>query len=147
VEPSLGPVPRVLLVAQPEVAALPNLPNALVEADVVATVLPSQCMIQKPDSRMTSVHEVVEALGNVNILHLACHAHQDQHNPLSSGFDICHERLTLGKLMQVDMPHAQLAYLSACESAAMDETRPDEGVNLADTMLFVGFKSVIATMW
>jgi CHAT domain-containing protein len=49
--------------------------------------------------------------------------------------------------MRVNTAHAQLAYLSACESAGMDESRPDEGLNLAGTMIFLGFKSVIATMW
>jgi CHAT domain-containing protein len=49
--------------------------------------------------------------------------------------------------MHVRIPNAKLAYLSACESAGMDESRPDEGLNLAGAMIFAGFKSVIATMW
>jgi CHAT domain-containing protein len=81
------------------------------------------------------------------VLHLACHAHQDPHDPLESGFDLPGGRLTLSQLMKLNLPEAQLAYLSACESAAVDENQPDEAMNLAATMLFVGFKSVVATMW
>jgi CHAT domain-containing protein len=49
--------------------------------------------------------------------------------------------------MRMNMPNAQLAYLSACESAGVDGSRPDEGLNLAGGMIFAGFKSVIATLW
>jgi CHAT domain-containing protein len=49
--------------------------------------------------------------------------------------------------MQLHLPNAELAYLSACETASTDEYQPDEAMNLAATMLFVGFKSVVATMW
>lgn len=37
--------------------------------------------------------------------------------------------------------------LSACETATGDSEQPDQAVHLAAAMLFVGFRSVIATMW
>jgi CHAT domain-containing protein len=49
--------------------------------------------------------------------------------------------------MHLHIPNGQLAYLSACESAAADANQPDEAVNIATAMLYVGFKSVIATLW
>lgn len=78
----------------------------------------------------------------MHVLHLACHARQDQDNPLDSGFELKDGRLTLGQLMQVSMPHAQFAFLSTCESAGMDHSRPDECLNLAGAMIFAGFRSV-----
>lgn len=93
------------------------------------------------------VHLALSSVKSASVLHLACHGCQDQDNPLNSGFELQDGRLTLGDLMRVDTPHAQLAYLSACQSAGMDASRPDESLNLAGAMLFVGFKSVIATMW
>jgi hypothetical protein len=94
-----------------------------------------------------TVNDAVEGAMNADILHLACHGHQDQNSPLDSGFDLKDGRLKLNKLMRMNMPNAQLAYLSACESAGVDGSRPDEGLNLAGGMIFAGFKSVIATLW
>lgn len=81
-----------------------------------------------------------------NVVHIVCHGHQDQDNLLISGLNLQDGQLTLGQLMRVNMPHAQLAYLRACESAGMDESSPDEGLNLAGVMIFTGFMSVIATI-
>jgi CHAT domain-containing protein len=50
-------------------------------------------------------------------------------------------------LIELNLPHAVLAYLSACETAKGDERAPDQAVHLAASMLFCGFRSVIATMW
>jgi CHAT domain-containing protein len=41
----------------------------------------------------------------------------------------------------------KLAFLSACETAKGDEKSPDEAMHLAATMIFAGFRGVIATMW
>ena len=49
--------------------------------------------------------------------------------------------------MQLSFPNAFLAILSACQTARGDDTQPDQAVHLAATMLFLGFKSVLATMW
>lgn len=75
-----------------------------------------------------SVDEALNTLKRAHILHLACHGHQDQNNPLDSGFDISDGRLTLGMLLHLNLPQAQPAYLSACDSAGMDESRSDQGL-------------------
>jgi CHAT domain-containing protein len=49
--------------------------------------------------------------------------------------------------MDLDLKDAFLAFLSACETAKGDKEQPDQTVDLAAAMLFVGFRSVIATMW
>jgi CHAT domain-containing protein len=40
-----------------------------------------------------------------------------------------------------------LAFLSACETAKVHKNVPDEAMHLAATLLFAGFRGVIATMW
>jgi CHAT domain-containing protein len=40
-----------------------------------------------------------------------------------------------------------LAFLSACETAKGDEAVPDEALHLAATLMFAGFRAVVATMW
>jgi CHAT domain-containing protein len=136
----------VLLVSLPNVDNLSPLPNAIEEADVVQEVVPSQRLGVLSNDQAT-IQNVMEKLPDATVLHLACHGHQSQDDPLSSGFSLHDGRLRLEQLMGLHMPNAQLAYLSACETASVDENQPDEAINLAATMLFVGFKSVIATMW
>jgi CHAT domain-containing protein len=141
--------PRMLLIGQSltDTGNLPELSNTQLEIDCVRSLIISNALINSSVARGMTVSDALEGAMNADILHLACHGHQDQNSPLDSGFDLKDGRLKLSKLMRMNMPNAQLAYLSACESAGMDESRPDEGLNLAGGMIFAGFKSVIATLW
>ncbi|KAI0083131.1 CHAT domain-containing protein [Irpex rosettiformis] len=51
--------------------------------------------------------------------------------------------------MSHHLPNADLAVLSACQTATGDETLSDseEAVHLSAGMLNVGYKSVVGTMW
>ncbi|KAJ7431489.1 hypothetical protein FB451DRAFT_421107 [Mycena latifolia] len=40
-----------------------------------------------------------------------------------------------------------LAFLGACETAKGDRIVPDESMHLTATLLFAGFRGVVATMW
>lgn len=80
-------------------------------------------------------------------LHLACHGFQDKSNPTQSAFALYDGSLTLSALMETVSDNAELAFLSACETAVGDEKIPEESAHLAAGMLAVGFKGVIATMW
>jgi CHAT domain-containing protein len=82
----------------------------------------------------------------VYILHLSCHGLQEQ-DPLSSAFIWRDEDLTIQDLMKLDLKHAMLTFLSAWQTAKGSQDQPDQAVHLAASMLFCGFKSVIATMW
>jgi CHAT domain-containing protein len=86
-------------------------------------------------------------LPQASILHLACHGHQDMNEPLASGFVMQNKMLRVCDLLSLKLPHAFLAFLSACETAKGDEKQRDQAIHLAATMLAVGFKSVVATMW
>jgi CHAT domain-containing protein len=57
------------------------------------------------------------------------------------------ELLTVSDLMSLNLPNAFLAILSACETAKGDASQPDQSVHLAATTLYMGFKSVVGTMW
>ena len=49
--------------------------------------------------------------------------------------------------MATTADNAELAFLSACQTATGDENNPEEAVHLAAGMLAVGFKGIVATMW
>jgi CHAT domain-containing protein len=136
----------VLLVSVPSAENLAQLPHATVESRTIQDSIPSQSLVVL-DHTQATIETVLERLPSAAVLHLACHGHQSQDDPLSSGFSLNNGRLTLAQLMKSNLPNAQLAYLSACETAGADENQPDEAINVASTMLFVGFRSVIATMW
>jgi CHAT domain-containing protein len=93
------------------------------------------------------VTRVAEAFKDANMVHIACHGIQNRQNALSSGFCLSDGNLTVSQLMDLDLKDAIFAFLSACETAKGDEKQPDQTVHLAAAMLFIGFRSVVATMW
>ncbi|KAG1790402.1 CHAT domain-containing protein [Suillus plorans] len=89
----------------------------------------------------------LEALQQNTWVHLACHGKQDPKQPYNSHFVMKDEDLTLLDIMERDIPHAEFAFLSACHTAVGDEKTPDEVIHLAAGLQFLGFKSVIGTLW
>lgn len=105
-------------------------------------------MLGTPESDSNAtVQAVLDCLPDAQLLHLACHGQQDPEKPLASGFRLRDGPLALAQLMRLSLPNAFLAFLSACETAKGDAQQPDQAVHLAAAMLFVGFRSVVATMW
>ena len=49
--------------------------------------------------------------------------------------------------MQTTSENAEVAFLSACQTAVGDDRVPEESVHLAAGMLATGFRSVVGTMW
>jgi CHAT domain-containing protein len=106
-----------------------------------------------------SVHILLEEQANREILlrdlqqypwiHFACHGYLNKKGPLFSFFQLHDkERLTLSDLIKAQLPNAELAFLSACHSAAVDiRQTPDEVIHLAAALQFCGFHSVVGTLW
>jgi CHAT domain-containing protein len=149
-------VPRedtaALLVAQASAPDLPTLSNVDVEIRRVVEALPqtttTHILGTDSSAQPANVESILAALPDASILHLSCHAQQDYSHPLSSAFFLADGKLTLSSLMKLKMPeHTYFAFLSSCQSAAGDPTLPDEAIHLAGTMLYAGFKSVVATLW
>jgi CHAT domain-containing protein len=99
------------------------------------------------DADALSKSGVLALLDTANMVHLACHGIQDATKPHASRFCLSTGDLSVSELMEMNLKHAFVAFLSACETAQGAKDHADEVVHLAATMLFVGFKSVIATMW
>lgn len=57
------------------------------------------------------------------------------------------EHLKLLDIVKADLPDAELAFLSACHAAAVDQGAPDESINLAAALQFCGYRSVVGTLW
>ena len=73
---------------------------------------------------------------------------QDATSPNESALLLANSsRLTLSCLNHLSLPHAQLALLSACQTATGDEMLVKEAVHLAAGMLLAGYQGVITKMW
>jgi CHAT domain-containing protein len=82
-----------------------------------------------------------------NWAHLACHGVQRQDEPTKSGLILQDGHLTLEEIVKLDLPNAEFAYLSACQTTTGEESLSDEAVHIAGGMLLAGYRGVVATMW
>jgi CHAT domain-containing protein len=130
-----------------DTSGMAPIPEVVEEINTVARVMLSASATVVNDVNVPpKVNLVLEQMPVTNILHLACHGVQNA-DPLKSCFILNDGRLTISALMKLNLPDAMLAFLSACETAKGDKDQPDQVVHLAASMLFCGFRSVIATMW
>ena len=118
------------------------------ELQNIAARVPNECLVKLgvPGAPAT-VNKVVSHLSAASIAHFACHGEQDQKNPLESSLILEDGQLKISRIMQEKTPNASLALLCACETAMGDEDLPDEAMHLGATLLFAGFRGVVATMW
>ncbi|KAI0825514.1 CHAT domain-containing protein [Irpex lacteus] len=142
---SVHETPHVLVVSQPATPDCSPIPGTTTEAGIVMSLTGESTQILEDTDG--TVDSVLEAMTTHNWVHLACHGMQDQNNPINSSFALYDRKLTLGTLMSKHLPNADLAVLSACQTATGDEKLVEEAVHLAAGMLNIGYKSVIGTMW
>ena len=99
------------------------------------------------DGEESCISRVVEELGKNEWVHLACHGLPDRKQPFESAFALHDGHFAIQRIIGCDLKNPQFAYLSACHTTVGDEESPDEAIHLASAMQFVGFRSVIGTMW
>ncbi|EKM48835.1 uncharacterized protein PHACADRAFT_202335 [Phanerochaete carnosa HHB-10118-sp] len=84
-------------------------------------------------------------------VHFSCHGTLKSGEPLNSAFILSgDERITLLDIIKAGLhrENAELAVLSACHTAEWTpDSATDEALHLAAAMQFLGFKSVVGTMW
>ncbi|KAA1476449.1 hypothetical protein DENSPDRAFT_843415 [Dentipellis sp. KUC8613] len=139
---------RLLITSGSSVTGWMSLPGVKREIEAIKNIVPAQNLIlPATDETGSTLSSTVQALGDASLVHFACHGQQNANDALESGFVLDGGRLTLSKLMDMQLPRAQFAFLGACETAKGDKGQPDQTVHLAAAMMFVGFKSVVGTMW
>lgn len=138
----------VLIVTQPSTPDHTSLPGTVHEGSRLQNILDlSGITSQWLNDGDATVHEVRGVMSEYPWVHLACHGSQNREDATQSAFHLFDGQLTLADLMGTAANNAELAFLSACETAVGDEKTPEESAHLAAGMLAVGFKGVIATMW
>ncbi|KAI0088764.1 CHAT domain-containing protein [Irpex rosettiformis] len=137
--------PRILIISQPNTPGKASIPNTKKEAELVQSLFPRSAKIL--DGEKAVVETVLKNMGAYEWIHLACHGGQNSQDPTQSEFALHDGPLKLSALMNKELPIAELAVLSACQTATGDEKLSEEAVHLAAAMLNVGYRSVIGTMW
>jgi CHAT domain-containing protein len=80
-------------------------------------------------------------------VHFACHGEQDTIKLITSAFCLHDKNLELSTIITKSFPHADFAFLSACQTATGDEKLSEEAVHLAAGLMLAGYSSVIVTTW
>lgn len=141
----------MLLICEHNAPGLSPIPGAKAEVQAIGSQLTMKGLAASTYGGSTNTVATVDAgLSNMSkftCVHLACHAVQDVEQPLRSGFHLQDGRLELSKIIQANMAHADLAFLSACQTSAGDEKLSEEAVHLAAGMLAAGYRGVVGTMW
>ncbi|KAI0030584.1 CHAT domain-containing protein [Vararia minispora EC-137] len=145
VTPFYDTYPNILVVSQPKTPGQQPLPYTIEEASTVRKHFRS-AVFHLCDAE-GKVNVVFDAMREHEWVHLACHGAQDPGIPTKSAFYLYDGLLELSRLMSVSHPRAELAILSACQTAKGSDEVPEEAMHLSAGMLAAGYKSVVATMW
>lgn len=150
-----------LIVAMPTTPGLPEGQLTFVrrEAELLAARLPLPVLLSEPDpggpvapaAAIPTKANVLAYLPACKIAHFACHGESHPTDPSKSRLlldDHQADPFTVSSLAAVNVDQAQLAYLSACNTAI---TRPiqliDEAIHLTSAFQLAGFPHVIGTLW
>jgi CHAT domain-containing protein len=135
----------LLVVCQSNAPGASRLPGTEKETELIRSRFPTGVTLL--EGERGTVSAVLDAMANHSWVHLACHGIQHPENPTKSAFILHDGKLELAQLMSKSFTHADLAVLSACQTATGEQTLSEEVVHLAAGMLNVGYKSVVGTMW
>jgi CHAT domain-containing protein len=133
-------------VIQPSAPGASHIPHTKRELECIQRHIGSQAHVVLNGHEGTK-QKVKNAMGDCNWLHLACHGSQRQEEPTKSGLFLEDGHLTLEEITKLDLPNAEFAYLSACQTTTGEERLSDEAVHIAAGMLLAGYRGVVATMW
>jgi hypothetical protein len=138
---------RQLTVGMPATPGQPRLPAVPAELEVLARHFPpGEANLRLTGAQATRA-AVRTALAGHSWVHFACHAGQEHSDPDRSGFALSDGMMTIADLAAQFTQGRDLAFLSACQTAAGSVRHLDEAIHLAAAMQFLGYRHVIATMW
>ncbi|KAJ6467937.1 CHAT domain-containing protein [Mycena vulgaris] len=108
-------------------------------------------IMTQPVKCLTDEHATVDAvkqqLLDSSWVHLACHGHQDLHEPTESKLLLYGGDLELDTILRMPLPHAQFTFLAACQTAMGDEGLANESFHLGGGFIAAGFRGAVGTLW
>lgn len=136
-----------MAVGQSSTRGLSDLPGTVDELDRIEEITRNLTFTRLEGNKATP-DVVLDGMQSHSWVHFACHGSQDSSDPTKSAFHLHDDaRLDLAAITRKPLQHADLAFLSACQTAAGDKSLPEEAVHLAAGMMMAGYPGVVATMW
>jgi CHAT domain-containing protein len=143
---------KSLVIAMAETPEATPLNGAWGEAQLVREALSAAAVevtVLKDDLATTAA--VLGRIDQSAIVHFGCHGLNDPSDPSQSRLLLHDHRrnpLTIGTLSSIRLAKAQLAYLSACDTAVQGSPDLiDEFIQLSTAFQLLGFPQVIGTLW
>jgi CHAT domain-containing protein/formylglycine-generating enzyme required for sulfatase activity/tetratricopeptide (TPR) repeat protein len=132
---------RVVAVQNPD----RSLQNADDEVAILRSLFPDCTVLAHEQA---TIHAVLDALADADIVHFACHCNLNMSAPYESGLHLADGVLTLSNIYtNVTVKRAQLVTLSACESVRVDPEFADEFLSVASGFVYAGVSSVVSSLW
>ncbi|KAF9530817.1 CHAT domain-containing protein [Crepidotus variabilis] len=139
---------KVLLLSQPNALAHAPIPGTTEETrNVLEQMKETHIEALLLEDGEGTKDRVTEEMGTHGWIHIASHASQHPNEPLKSGFYLHDGQLELLEIIRQQLPSAEFAFLSACQTSVGDEKLSEEAVHLAAGMLAAGYQGIVATMW
>ena len=136
-----------IAIGQARAIGIAELPSVGTELANIAQRIDGLATFTRIEGEDSCISRVAYELGKNEWVHLACHGVPNRKQPFESAFALHDGRFTIQHIIQCDLKNPEFVYLSACHTTVGDEESSDEMICLASAMQFVGFRSVIGTMW
>jgi CHAT domain-containing protein len=121
---------------------LDDLPAVTDELERITSLIADPTVLITP-----TAERVMTALASHAWVHFACHGVQDMTDPSRGAVYLADGPLTVLRIAAEDFANADLAFLSACETAVGGIYLLDEAIHLAAALMLAGYRQVIATLW
>jgi hypothetical protein len=142
-----GPI-LVVAVAQPASQPgqpdLPELPGVRTEARQVCARFGGRHTLRS--DRAATREQILADLPGHPLAHFACHGRPDLRQPSEAALVLWDRPLSVVDVAGLRLT-GELAFLSACDTAAGSVTLPDEAIHLAAAVQAVGYRHVVAALW
>ncbi len=140
---------HIAVIAMPHTPDAADLDGAAAESTLLTSLFPQRT---RTFTGPEATHDTVTAaLAAARWAHFACHASADPTSPSASRLllhDHLRQPLTAADIARLRLNHADLAFLSACSTAASKGERlADEAIHLASAFQLAGYRHVIGTLW
>ena len=130
---------RALLVGVPDA----QIPRVQAEVTALAGIFPESVVLVGEQASRAAVRDQV---GDVDVVHLACHGQFRPDNPLFSALRLGAGWLTVRDAYELDLD-GKLVTLSACETGASAVAPGDELIGLVRGFFSAGAPSLLVSMW
>ena len=144
---SLTAQKRLIAIGQATAAGESKLHSVGAELANIGQLVDGLATFTRVDGEESYVSRVVEELGKNEWVHLACHGLPNPTEPFKSAFALYDGHFAIQRMIGCELKNPEFVYLSACHTTVGDEESPDEVIHLAAAMQFLGYRSVIGTMW